>query len=71
MNQPAVTAEVAVYLSEQQTAALLGVSRRTIRRLVRQGVLPKPVRLGTGPRARKRWTRAAIDAALRKQGASR
>lgn len=42
---------------------------RTISRLVRQGVLPKPIKFGEGTSAKSFWRRTAIEAAIAKREA--
>jgi predicted DNA-binding transcriptional regulator AlpA len=52
------------YVTLQTIAADLGVCRNTVRRLVELNILPRPIRLGRGKRAKKRWRRQDVDAAL-------
>jgi predicted DNA-binding transcriptional regulator AlpA len=56
-----------IYLDVRQVAKLLGCSPKSVRNWVKSGILPAPIRLGTGPRARKRWTRDSIDAAMQQR----
>jgi predicted DNA-binding transcriptional regulator AlpA len=54
------------YLSEADVARLLQLGRRTVRRFVKVGLLPKPLKLGSGRCAKPRWFRTDVDEAMRK-----
>lgn len=56
MNSP-ITPEK-FYLSDDDVAARFGVSTDSIRRWIRQGVFPKPVRVGKGT---SRWRLSDIE----------
>lgn len=53
--------EPAFLLSDNTSAALLGISRATFWRRVKDGVLPKPIKLGGVTRWRRSELIAAID----------
>lgn len=55
-------------LSNHDLRALLGVSRSTIWRLVRRGILPEPIEVSTG---RKGWPSDEIDAWIDQRKAAR
>jgi len=56
---------MAVLLSDNAAAALLGISRATLWRRVKDGTLPKPVKLG----AATRWRRDALLEAVERLAA--
>ncbi len=49
-------------LNYKEVAEFLGIDPREVRRLVKEGLLPAPIRLGE---RRRRWRKAEIDRALR------
>ncbi len=48
-------------LNSKEVAAYLGVDPREVRRMVKEGLLPTPIRLG---KRRRRWRKEEIDCAL-------
>lgn len=53
------------FLSARELAARLGVSRRTVSRLVSAGILPQPIRFS---RRLIRWDWSAVEAAIADRG---
>lgn len=53
--------EPAFLLSDNTSAAFLGISRATFWRRVKDGVLPKPIKLGGVTRWRRSELIAAVD----------
>ena len=51
-------------LSITQVMEMLGVSRSTVERMVRQGRLPRPIKLGPGQGSSIRFEKAKVEAAL-------
>lgn len=59
--------EIALLLNDHASAALLGVSRATFWRRVRDGTLPGPIRLG----GVTRWRRCELEQAVVSAAATR
>lgn len=55
--QPGIVPEL---LTTKQAAALLGIGQRTLWRHSRTGLAPRPIKLGVGPRASARYSRAVL-----------
>lgn len=55
----------AILLDEHQVIELTQIPERTLRRMVSGGRFPRPIRLGSSARARKRWLRTELEAWLR------
>jgi excisionase family DNA binding protein len=51
-------------LSITQVMEMLGVSRSTVERMVRQGRLPRPIKLGPAQGSSIRFEKAKVEAAL-------
>jgi excisionase family DNA binding protein len=64
VHPPEVEASLAEFLSPEQVAELLGVSRVTVYRWRRQGELPEPIRIGGSIR----WHRPTLRDILTKKG---
>jgi excisionase family DNA binding protein len=58
-----------VYLTAAEVAQLLKLSRATVRRMVRDGRLPKPAKLGRAVTSPLRFDRAKIEEAVLRQTA--
>jgi predicted DNA-binding transcriptional regulator AlpA len=57
ISPPAIEPEL---LTSGQAAQLCGLSKRTLWRHAGSGVLPRPVKIGLGPRAMTRWRRSDL-----------
>lgn len=55
--------EPAILLSDNAASALLGISRATFWRRVKDGTLPEPIRIGGATRWRRDELLAALDRA--------
>jgi excisionase family DNA binding protein len=53
-----------VYYSFNEVAKMLRVSRQTIYRMIEDGRLPAPIKLGNAQRSSVRFEKAKVDAAL-------
>ena len=53
-----------VYYSMNELAEMLRVSRQTIYRMIEDGRLPSPIKLGKGQGSSIRFEKAKVDAAL-------
>ena len=53
--------ETAILLSDNAAAALLGISRATFWRRVKDGTFPQPVKIGGATRWRRAELLAAVD----------
>ncbi len=59
-TEPVIPSGASLLLTDQQTAALAGISRRTVWSLVSQGLFPAPVKV---PGVRMtRWKRSDVQA---------
>ena len=60
-TRQAAVADDAVLLTVKQVAAMMGISTKTVRRLVASGQLPGPVKIGTASRFVAEEVRDLID----------